>query len=240
MIISRILLALVLVASAASATAAALRIVEGEADVQGYEQALAKQGQWFQRAINVCVEREYCEKPVVMQMKVDTDGRARDCQLVNSDIKDAQTAGLFCSIIRNTAFPPGNAPVTAEFALTVQVVGKDGRERCPAELGSRRDTPGLVRQCLNHFLDVINSERSSEAHQYGARLEDMTGRMQVKISIAPSGKVRDVDVVHTDIKAWNFRRGIVRLIEIIDFGPADRRETHEVVFRVPFEGIEGS
>lgn len=236
----RPVIALVLASLSFAAAANSLRVIEGQADLPGYQQALLKQGEWFQRAANVCTEREYCEKPVIMHMKVGTDGRASECRLIDSDIKDAQTAGLFCSIVKHTVFPAAAAPVVAEFTLAVGVFGDNGRERCPAELGSRRDNPGLVRKCLDTLLGVINGTRSAEAHQYGVPLADMDGRMQLKISIAPSGKVRDVDVVASDIKSRAFRRTIVQIIELIDFGPAAKREEHAVSFRVPFEGIEGS
>ncbi|MCC2639540.1 MAG: hypothetical protein K0Q68_3259, partial [Moraxellaceae bacterium] len=89
----RPVIALVLSSLSFAAAANSLRVIEGQADLPGYQQALLGKGEWFQRAVNVCTEREFCAKPIIMRMTVGTDGRASDCQLIDTDIKDAQTAG---------------------------------------------------------------------------------------------------------------------------------------------------
>ncbi|MES2917984.1 MAG: hypothetical protein V4729_05120 [Pseudomonadota bacterium] len=226
----------VFLALLAGAAGAGVVVVEGGVAAAAYDAALAQRMAWFQRAVNVCTADEACDKPVVMRIAIAATGKVSDCRLIETDIRNPQTADLFCQIARSAAFPAAAGPVLIEHHLGVQQVFQNGRERCPATLGERRGNPAFVRQCLDDLLEVVDATRSSEHHQYGAPLEDMTGNMRLRLTIKPNGKVSDVDVLETDIRGWNFRRGIVRLVEAIEFGPAEKRETHEVQFSVPFTG----
>lgn len=216
--------------------AGAVEVIEGGVNAAPYDAALAQRMAWFQRAVNVCIEQEDCDKPIVMRISLAPAGNVTDCRLLETDIRTPETANLFCQIVRSTPFPAAANPVVIEHRLAVRQVLKDGRARCAPALGNRVDNPAFVRQCLDDLLSVLNAERSSEHHQFGAPLEDMSGSMHLRLTIKANGKVSDVDVLESNIKGWNFRRTIVRIVEAIDFGPAPKRETHEVVFQVPFSG----
>lgn len=220
------------------AQADSVQIVAGTADANAYQEAIDAQGQWFQRAVNVCVQADYCRRPLTLRLDVGTDGRALACAVTDSDIRNAATRDLFCKVALATAFPAGATPVTAEFKMGVHIFGQDRYERCPAELGTRRENPAQVRQCLTGFLGVLNAMQSAEINQYKQAPAEVSGRLRVRLEIAASGKVKDVDVLENSIPSWNFRRGVVRTLERIHFGPADRREDHEIIFSVPFAGLE--
>lgn len=221
-----------------AAEADSVRILAGSADTGAYQEAINRQGQWFQRAVNVCVGADYCRRPVTLRLDVGADGRAQACAVTDSDIRDADTRDLFCKVALTTAFPAGTGPVTAELVMGVHIFGQDRYERCPAELGARRENPAQVRQCLEGFLTVLNSMHSAAIHQYGHPATEVSGRLRVRLDIAASGKVKDVDVLENSIRSWNFRRDVVHVLERIHFGPTERRENHEFVFSVPFAGLE--
>lgn len=217
--------------------AGAVVVIEGSVQPAPYEAALAQRGDWFQRAVNICGSQKDCKRAVVMRFTVAPEGKVADCRLLDSDIRNPQTADLFCRVVRSTPFPAAPVPVVLEHHLgIIDTFEDDGRAHCPPALGERRGNPALVRHCLDDLLRVLNANFSSEQHRYGARPEDMTGSMHLRITIKPNGKVSDVDNVADSIKSWNFRRSILHLVEDIDFGPAEKRETYEVVFQVPFNG----
>lgn len=215
-----------------------VRIVSGEATTAAYEAALGAQVQWFQRATNVCVSSDYCLRPLTMRITVGADGRTGKCEVTDSDIRSRDIRDLFCKIVLNTTFPASTGPVVADLEFGVMVLGQDRYERCPAELGARRDTPDLVRRCLEKFLPVLNSLRSSAIHQQQSAPESVSGHLRLRLKIAASGKVKDIDVLENSIPDWNFRRDVVHVLERFHFGPADATETQEIGFSLPFAGLE--
>src|SRR6218665_2635341 len=83
-----------------TALADSIEMLEGKADANAYVSALEKQGEWMQRAFNVCAGRESCRSPLQLQFRVTPEGKVSRCDLIKSDITHTDTANLFCLVVK--------------------------------------------------------------------------------------------------------------------------------------------
>lgn len=218
----------------------AIKTIAGSRDTATVAAALSAKEEWFRRAINVCVEEDYCQKSFAIRTTIEPDGSISDCQLVNSDIKKPSIADLFCKVAKSTKFAPHDSRFVFEFPILVRIFAKDGKESCPENLGNRDSNATFVAQCLDSYLEVINSIQQSLIRIYKTPEADVTGSIALELTIKPSGKASKIKVIETSIHDHNLVDNIKAIIEQINFGPSNEKTAHNLFFSVPFDGMKSA
>lgn len=233
------LLPLLLSALSSQVWAWDVTVLEGDIEASMVKQAVDAQRDWYTRAINVCIDHEYCNKPVVMDFRIDDNGKASECALIDSDIRRPEVASLFCMVAVNTQYSSIRSPGKVRVSGTVRVFGANGPESCHDDSGRNRlEHPAMVYECLDRILPVMNAIRSSSVNQYGGDPVRFAGRISVAMTVKRNGKVGGVEEISSDIPARELRRDVIRVLERLRFDPADNKAVYRFTVPIPFKTIE--
>lgn len=233
-----ILISLLLLSGAPAFSSDASRVIEGNRDIKTADAVLSGKEEWFNRALNLCVENGYCQDSFFIRATIEPDGTVSDCQLIGSDIKNPKIADIFCKVTKSATFSPHESRFVFEYPILVRIFAKNGKDTCPPSMGTRDSNARLVVQCLDYHLKVLNSLQQSLIRIYKAPAADVTGNITLEVVINSAGKASKIKVPESSIRDRNFVSIIRETVYRINFGPSSKKTTHKLLFSVPFDRVE--
>lgn len=213
-----------------------LEMLEGSATPAHIAESLLEKKPWFSRAFNVCIDRDYCHRPVILDVSVAADGNVVACKLVDSDIRHTPTADLFCKTIETIRFRQEALPYRFRYTQVVNIFGYGGPEKCPNAYGTRETEPSYVSNCLQSHFSVLNSMRLRSINSLQTDPSLLEGNLVISFLIKPNGRVTNVKFDGSTVKDRYFLMEVAGLFRLMDFGPSTSKSYHRINAGLPFTG----